>query len=68
MPIHTFPRHFFSSLLVLADETGVCFVPRGNAAAMLARAQAIAADECARLAEIRNCVPIAKLTLRKPKR
>jgi len=54
--------------LVLADETGVCFVPRGNAAAVLAGAQAIAADECARLAEIRNCVPIAKLTPRKPTR
>ena len=54
--------------LVLADETGVCFVPRGAAAAVLARAQAIAADERARLAEIKNCVPIAKLTPRKPTR
>jgi 4-hydroxy-4-methyl-2-oxoglutarate aldolase len=51
--------------LVLADETGVCFVPRKAAAVVLARAQAIAVDERARLAEIDSGVPIAKLRPRK---
>ena len=52
--------------LVLADETGVCFVPRESVALVLARAQAIAADEQARLAEINRGVRIANLTPRKP--
>jgi regulator of RNase E activity RraA len=52
--------------LVLADETGVCFVPREAASGVLARAQAIAADESMRLAEIRSGVAIAELTARKP--
>lgn len=52
--------------LVLADGTGVCFVPGEAVAVVLARAQAIAADERTRLAEINSGVPIAKLTLRNP--
>ena len=54
--------------LVAADETGVCFVPHRDAGVVLARAQAITADERARLAEIDSGVPIAELTPRKPTR
>jgi 4-hydroxy-4-methyl-2-oxoglutarate aldolase len=54
--------------LVAADETGVCFVPRGAAGMVLARARAIALDERARLAEIASGVPIAELAPRKPAR
>jgi len=52
--------------LVAADETGVCFVPHEAAGMVLARAQAIATDERARLAEINGGAPIAELTPRKP--
>ena len=51
--------------LVLADETGVCFVPYEMAESVLARAQANEATERDRLEEIENGVPIAKLTARK---
>ena len=52
--------------LVAADETGVCFVPHEAAGMVLARAQAIATDERARLAEINGGAPIAELAPRKP--
>ena len=52
--------------LVAADETGVCFVPHEAAGIVLARAQAIATDERARLAEINGGAPIAELAPRKP--
>lgn len=51
--------------LVVADETGVCFAPREAAGIVLARAQAIAVDERARLAEIDSGLPIAKLRRRR---
>lgn len=47
--------------LVLADETGVCFVPRERAAEVLERVRRIAANEVARTAEINAGVPIAEL-------
>lgn len=52
--------------LVAADEMGVCFVPHEAAGMVLARAQAIATDERARLAEINGGAPIAELAPRKP--
>jgi regulator of RNase E activity RraA len=58
----------FPGDLVLADETGVCFVRPEAAPAVLARAQAIAEDERARLADINSGVPIAELTPRKTSR
>jgi 4-hydroxy-4-methyl-2-oxoglutarate aldolase len=47
--------------LVLADETGVCFIPPARAAEVLARAQRIAANEVARQAKIDAGVPVAEL-------
>jgi regulator of RNase E activity RraA len=47
--------------LVLADETGVCFIPRERAADVLARARKIAASEVMREAKIASGVPVAEL-------
>lgn len=47
--------------VVLADETGVCFVPRERAAEVLARAQRNAAAEKLREEKIASGVPIAAL-------
>jgi regulator of RNase E activity RraA len=47
--------------VVLADETGVCFVPRQRAAEVLARAQRNAAAEKLREDKIAAGVPIAEL-------
>jgi len=47
--------------LVLADEVGVCFIPRGRAADVLARAQRIAANEKVRQAKIASGAPVADL-------
>jgi len=47
--------------LVLADETGVCFVPRARAGEVLARAQHNAAAEKLREEKIASGVPIAEL-------
>jgi 4-hydroxy-4-methyl-2-oxoglutarate aldolase len=51
--------------LVLADETGVCFIPRERAAEVLARAQRNAAAEKLREEKIAAGVPIAELMPRK---
>jgi 4-hydroxy-4-methyl-2-oxoglutarate aldolase len=47
--------------LVLADETGVCFIPRERAGEVLARAQRNAAAEKLREEKIASGVPIAEL-------
>ncbi|MFZ0609549.1 MAG: RraA family protein [Xanthobacteraceae bacterium] len=47
--------------VVLADETGVCFVPRERAAEVLARAERNAAAEKLREEKIASGVPIAEL-------
>ena len=47
--------------LVLADETGVCFVPRERAAEVLARAQRNAAAEKLREEKIAAGIPVAEL-------
>ena len=47
--------------LVLADETGVCFIPRDRANDVLQRAQRIAANEVARQAKIDSGAPVAEL-------
>lgn len=47
--------------LVLADETGVCFIPRGRAAEVLQRAQKNAAAEKIREAKIAAGAPVAEL-------
>jgi 4-hydroxy-4-methyl-2-oxoglutarate aldolase len=47
--------------LVLADETGVCFIPRGRAAEVLQRAQRNVAAEAAREAKIASGVPVSEL-------
>jgi 4-hydroxy-4-methyl-2-oxoglutarate aldolase len=47
--------------LVLADETGVCFIPRERAAEVLQRAQKNAAAEKIREAKIAAGAPIAEL-------
>ncbi|HEX4040778.1 MAG TPA: RraA family protein [Xanthobacteraceae bacterium] len=47
--------------VVLADESGVCFVPRQRAAEVLARAQRNAAAEKLREEKIASGVPIAEL-------
>jgi 4-hydroxy-4-methyl-2-oxoglutarate aldolase len=52
--------------LVLADETGVCFIPRQRAAEVLARVQRNAAAEKAREDKIASGAPVAELMLRKP--
>ncbi len=53
--------------LVLADEVGVCFIPRQRAAALLAMAQRYAANEKVREDKIAAGVPIADLMPRKSK-
>jgi 4-hydroxy-4-methyl-2-oxoglutarate aldolase len=47
--------------LVLADETGVCFIPRERAAEVLQRAQRNVVAEEAREAKIASGVPVAEL-------
>lgn len=51
--------------LVLADETGVCFIPRTRAADVLASVRKIAASEVAREAKIASGAPVAELMLKK---
>ncbi len=51
--------------LVLADEVGICFIPRGRAADVLAMAQRYAANEKLREGKIAAGVPIADLMPRK---
>jgi len=51
--------------LVLADETGVCFIPRARAAEVLARVRQIAASEVVREAKIASGAPVAELMLKK---
>ena len=53
--------------LVLADETGVCFIPRARAAEVLQRAQRNAAAEKLREEKIASGVPISELMPRKAK-
>jgi len=53
--------------LVLADETGVCFIPRERAAEVLQRAQRNAAAEKLREEKIASGVPISELMPRKAK-
>ena len=52
--------------LVLADETGVCFIPRERAAEVLQRARRNAAAEKLREEKIAAGVPIAELMPQKP--
>ncbi|HZL41472.1 MAG TPA: RraA family protein [Pseudolabrys sp.] len=47
--------------LVLADETGVCFIPRQRAGEVLERARRIAANEVTRTAKINSGAPVAEL-------
>ncbi len=47
--------------LVLADETGVCFIPRARANEVLERARRIAANEVTRTTKIEAGVPVAEL-------
>jgi len=47
--------------LVLADETGVCFIPRGRAVDVLQRAQRNVAAEQAREAKIASGAPVPEL-------
>jgi 4-hydroxy-4-methyl-2-oxoglutarate aldolase len=51
--------------LVLADETGVCFIPRARAAEVLARVRKIAASEVVREAKIASGAPVPELMLKK---
>lgn len=51
--------------LVLADETGVCFIPRARVADVLARVRKIAASEVARDAKIASGAPVPELMLKK---
>ena len=51
--------------LVLADETGVCFIPRARAAEVLACVRKIAASEMVREAKIASGAPVAELMLKK---
>ena len=51
--------------LVLADEVGVCFVPRARAAAVLERAQRIAEEEAARQDKIKTGAPLAEVMARR---
>ncbi len=53
--------------VVLADETGVCFIPRGRATEVLQRVQRNAATEKLREDRIAAGAPIAELMLRKAK-
>lgn len=47
--------------LVLADDVGVCFIPRERAAEVLARTQRIAAAEKVRVAKIESGAPVSEL-------
>jgi regulator of RNase E activity RraA len=47
--------------LVLADETGICFIPRQRAGEVLERARRIAANEVTRTAKINSGAPVADL-------
>ena len=47
--------------LVLADEVGVCFIPRQRAADVLERAQRIAANERIRQSKIASGAPVSEL-------
>jgi len=51
--------------LVLADETGVCFIQRARAAEVLARVQQIAKNEEIRTAKIEAGVPVSELLPKK---
>jgi regulator of RNase E activity RraA len=51
--------------LVLADEVGVCFIPRARTADVLARVQQIAANEKIREAKIKSGAPVSELMLKK---
>ena len=51
--------------LVLADEVGVCFIPRARVAEVLARVQQIAANEKIREAKIKSGAPVSELMLKK---
>jgi regulator of RNase E activity RraA len=53
--------------LVCADEAGVCFVPRSQAAAVLEVARKIDAADTRRKADIEKGVPVAELMQRKYK-
>lgn len=48
--------------LVLADETGVCFVPRADIERVLQTAQRLAAEEESRLRRINDGVTLAEIT------
>ena len=47
--------------LVLADETGVCFIPRQRAGEVLERARRITANEVTRTAKINSGTPVTEL-------
>ncbi len=51
--------------VVLADEVGVCFIPRERAADVLARTRRIAANEEIRQAKIASGAPVPELMLKK---
>lgn len=51
--------------LVLADEVGVCFIPRARAAEVLERTRRIAANEEIRVAKIAAGAPVAELLPKK---
>jgi 4-hydroxy-4-methyl-2-oxoglutarate aldolase len=51
--------------LVLADEIGICFIPRARAAEVLERTRRIAAAEEIRVAKIASGVPVSELVLKK---
>ena len=53
--------------LVLADETGVCFIPRQHAGEVLQRAQRNAVAEKLREEKIASGAPLAELMPRKAK-
>jgi regulator of RNase E activity RraA len=47
--------------LVLADETGICFVPRAEIERVLETAQRLAADEEARMRKIKDGAPLSEI-------
>jgi regulator of RNase E activity RraA len=47
--------------IVVADDTGVCFIPRDRAAEVLARAEVKSAAEAAKCEAIDRGVPVAEL-------
>lgn len=51
--------------LVLADEVGVCFIPRDRAAEVLQRVRRIAANEEIRVAKIASGAPVSELLPKK---